>query len=50
MGDLLSKAFEFFQKVPAAPTNPHAEESVERFDIKDLYEGDTSKEESKKRP
>lgn len=43
MADFLNKAFGFFQKVPAAPTNPHLpEEAVERFDIKDLYDGERS--------
>jgi len=38
----LSKAFDFFQKVPAAPTNPQEQKNIERFDIKDLYETDAA--------
>lgn len=42
MNDLFNKAAAFFGKVPAAPTNPHDEKIVERFDIRDLYETDAA--------
>src|SRR6187200_3778929 len=42
MNDFLNKAFDFFQKIPAAPTNPQQAKSIERFDIKDLYESDAT--------
>ena len=30
---------DFFKKVSQAPTNPHAQPQVKRFDVADLYKG-----------
>lgn len=42
MSDLISKAIGIFQKVPAAPTNPHENNDTRHFDIKDLYASEES--------
>ncbi len=43
MSDLVNKAMGFFQKIPAAPTNPQDSKTSGQFTIKDLY---SSEEES----
>ncbi len=32
-------AFDFFQKISRAPTNPHAKPTTREFDVADLYRG-----------
>lgn len=43
MNELINKAFDFFQKVPSAPTNPQHPDEPAKFDISDLFPGDENK-------
>ncbi|MCR6640242.1 MAG: AAA family ATPase [Sporocytophaga sp.] len=40
MSDFIKKSFGLFQKVPSAPTNPQESEGNNKFEIRDLYEGE----------